>query len=144
MGFVLLCGGLATWLDLSPVLCTMVMGSVVASLAKHHDRPFHAIEDVEWPFLILFFILAGASAHADSLLMVSGITVVYMLSRCTGTFIGAGLGWLGRASPTVRKWIGWCLFPQAGVALGMALMATQRFPNSTVPATGDPDVDGHL
>jgi Kef-type K+ transport system membrane component KefB len=129
MGFVLLCGGLATWLDLSPVLCAMVMGSVVASLASHHDRPFHAIEDVEWPFLVVFFILAGASAHPGAVLMVSGITVVYMLSRCAGTFVGAwaGADWAG-ASPALRKWIGWCLFPQAGVALGMALMATQRFP----------------
>lgn len=129
MGFVLLCGGIATWLDLSPVLCAMVMGSVVASLARHHDRPFHAVEGIEWPFLILFFILAGASTHAGALLMVSGITLVYMVSRCAGTFAGAWFGaTLTHAGPTMRKWIGWCLFPQAGVALGMALMATQRFP----------------
>jgi Kef-type K+ transport system membrane component KefB len=129
MGFVLLCGGLATWLDLSPVLCAMVMGAVVASLARHHDRPFHAIEGIEWPFLILFFILAGASTHAGALLVVGGITLVYMVSRCVGTFAGAWLGSaLTHASPTMKKWIGWCLFPQAGVALGMALLATQRFP----------------
>jgi len=129
MGFVLLCGGLATWLDLSPVLCAMMMGAVVASLARHHDRPFHAIEGIEWPFLILFFILAGASTHAGALLMVGGITLVYMISRCAGTFAGAWIGAaLTRASPAMQKWIGWCLFPQAGVALGMALLATQRFP----------------
>jgi len=129
MGFILLCGGLATWLELSPVLCAMVMGSVVASLARHHDRPFHAIEGIEWPFLILFFILAGASTHPGALLMVGGITLVYMISRCAGTFAGAWVGatW-ARASPEIKKWIGWCLFPQAGVALGMALLATQRFP----------------
>lgn len=129
MGFVLLCGGLATWLNLSPVLCAMVMGAVVASLARHHDRPFHAIEGVEWPFLILFFILAGASTHTAALLMVGGITLAYMVSRCAGTFVGAWIGaaW-ARARPEIRKWMGWCLFPQAGVALGMALMATQRFP----------------
>jgi len=129
IGFVLLCGGLATWLDLSPVLCAMVMGAVVASLARHHDRPFHAIEGIEWPFLILFFILAGASTHAGALLMVGGITLVYMISRCAGTFAGAWIGAiLTHAGPAMQKWIGWCLFPQAGVALGMALLATQRFP----------------
>ena len=129
MGFVLLCGGLATWLDLSPVLCAMVMGAVVASVAKHHDRPFHAVEGIEWPFLILFFILAGASTHASALLMVGGITLVYMVSRCAGTFAGAWIGSaLTDAGPAMQKWIGWCLFPQAGVALGMALLATQRFP----------------
>jgi len=129
IGFVLLCGGLATWLDLSPVLSAMVMGAVVASLARHHDRPFHAAEGIEWPFLVLFFILAGASTHAGALIMVGGITLVYMISRCAGTFAGAwaGAAWAD-ADPAVRKWIGWCLFPQAGVALGMALMATQRFP----------------
>lgn len=129
MGFVLLCGGIATWLDLSPVLSAMIMGSVVASLAKHHERPFHAIEGVEWPFLILFFILAGASAHPGAVLLVGGITAVYMLSRCVGTWAGAAAGArLVRADPMVRKWMGLCLFPQAGVSLGMALLASQRFP----------------
>jgi Kef-type K+ transport system membrane component KefB len=129
MGFVLLCGGTAAWLDLSPVLSAMVMGGVVASLASHHERPFHAIEGIEWPFMILFFILAGASAHPEALLSVGGITVVYMTVRCVGSFAGARVGarWAG-ANDAVRKWMGLCLFPQAGVALGMALMASQRFP----------------
>jgi len=129
LGFVLLCGGIATWLDLSPVLSAMIMGAVVASLARHHERPFHAIEGIELPFLILFFLLAGASAHLDALLMVGGITLAYMLFRCLGSYAGAwaGAGWAG-ADPVTRRWLGLCLFPQAGVALGMALMASQRFP----------------
>jgi Kef-type K+ transport system membrane component KefB len=129
MGFVLLCGGIATWLDLSPILSAMIMGGIVASIASHHERPFHAIEGIEWPFLIIFFILAGASAHLQALLTVGTITVVYMLVRCVGSYAGARLGalWAG-ADEATAKWIGLCLFPQAGVALGMALMASQRFP----------------
>jgi len=129
MGFVLLCGGLATWLDLSAILSAMTMGGVVASMASHHDRPFHAIEDIEWPFLILFFVLAGASVHLDALLTVGGITLAYILFRCIGSYTGArlGAGWAG-ANAVTRKWMGLCLFPQAGVALGMTLMASQRFP----------------
>ncbi len=130
MGFVLLCGGIATWLDLSPVLSAMIMGGIVASFASHHERPFHEIEGIEWPVIILFFILAGASAHVEALLMVGEITIVYMLVRCIGSYAGArvGAGWAG-ANDTIRKWIGFCMFPQAGVALGMALMASQRFPD---------------
>jgi Kef-type K+ transport system membrane component KefB len=129
MGFVLLCGGAATWLHLSPILCSMVMGGTVASLASHHERPFHAIEGIEWPFLILFFVLAGASAHAPALLTVGGVALVYLLTRCLGSYAGARLGarWAGADEATAR-WMGLCLFPQAGVALGMALMASQRFP----------------
>ena len=55
--------------------------------------------------------------------------VVYLLVRCMGSYAGARLGarWVG-ADDATAKWIGLCLFPQAGVALGMALMASQRFP----------------
>lgn len=129
LGFVLICGGIATWLDLSAVLSAMIMGAIVASLARHHERPFHAIEGIELPFLMLFFLLAGASAHLDALLLVGGITITYILSRCVGSYAGAwiGAGWAG-ADPVTRRWLGLCLFPQAGVALGMALMASQRFP----------------
>lgn len=130
MGFVLLCGGIATWLHLSPILSAMTMGGVVASLASHHERPFHAIEGIEWPFLILFFVLAGASVRLDALLVVGGITLAYMLFRCAGSYAGAWAGaTLSGAEPAIRRWLGLCLFPQAGVALGVVLMASQRFPD---------------
>jgi Kef-type K+ transport system membrane component KefB len=129
LGFVLLGAGIAGWLNLLPILSTMTMGITVASLAKHHERPFHAIEHVEWPFIILFFLLAGASLQIDILPMASGITVVYILSRCVGIYIGtrAGCRFVG-AGPLLRKWLGLALFPQAGVAIGMALLAVQEFP----------------
>ncbi len=129
MGFVLVCGGAATWLDLSPVLSTMIMGSIVASLASHHKRPFHAIEDTQWPILLLFFILAGASAHIDALISVGAITLTYIVFRCIGSYSGAWLGAsLAGADQATRRYLGLGLFPQAGVALGMTLMASQRFP----------------
>ena len=71
------------------------MGSIVASLASHHDRPFHAIEGIEWPFLILFFVLAGASAHVEALGLRDGQTqrVPGPLSARPGT---ATQQWPGR------------------------------------------------
>lgn len=129
MGFVLLGAGIAGWLGLSPILTTMAMGSVVASLATHHERPFHAIEGVEWPFLILFFVLAGASLEIESLTLVGGLTALYVLFRGVGTYVGTRIGArLGGTDLTTRRWLGLALMPQAGVALGMALLASQRFP----------------
>ena len=61
LGVVFLCGGLALWPHVSFLLAAMALGATVASLARHHRRPFHAIEGIEWPFMILFFLLAGAS-----------------------------------------------------------------------------------
>ncbi|MDH3718889.1 MAG: cation:proton antiporter [Planctomycetota bacterium] len=61
LGAVFICGGLAIWFQVSFIIAAMVMGVVVTNLARHHYRPFHEIENVEWPFMILFFVLAGAS-----------------------------------------------------------------------------------
>ena len=130
LGLVFLCGGIAIWLDVSFILASMVLGSVVANLARHHTRPFHAIEGIEWPFMILFFVLAGASLHIDALYHVGLIGSAYVILRVIGRFLGAWMGGvISRAGPLVRRWMGLALMPQAGVALGMALVATERCPN---------------
>ena len=61
LGFVFVAIGLSQWFELSPILVSISLGATVASVAAHHRKPFNAIEGVEWPFMILFFVLAGAS-----------------------------------------------------------------------------------
>jgi len=130
LGLVFLCGGIAIWLDVSFILASMVLGGVVANLARHHTRPFHAIEGIEWPFMILFFVLAGASLHIDALYHVGLIGSAYIILRVIGRVLGAWVGGvISGATPLVRRWMGMALMPQAGVALGMALVATERCPN---------------
>ena len=131
LGFVLLGAGIAEWFDLLPILTAIVMGIMVASLASHHDRPFHAIEGIEWPFMVLFFVLAGASLEVDALLLAGSVTVLYLLARFGGIYIGTRSGSrFAHAPDAIRKWLGLALLPQAGVAIGMALLAVQRFPET--------------
>lgn len=130
LGLVLLCGGLAVFLHVSFILAGMVLGATVANLAIHHRRPFTAIEGIEWPFMILFFILAGASLDLNALQATSLVGVAYILFRLIGRVIGAwGGGILGGAPLHIRRWMGMALWPQAGVALGMALLASQHLPD---------------
>jgi Kef-type K+ transport system membrane component KefB len=129
LGLVLLCAGLAVWAEVSYILAAIVLGAVVANLAKHHDRPFHAIEGFEWPFLILFFLLAGAALHIEALAQVGLLGGGYIGLRIAGRVLGTRLGgWLSGADTTTRRWMGLALLPQAGVAIGMALLASHRFP----------------
>lgn len=131
LGFVLLGAGIADWFDLLPILTAMVMGIAVASLAKHHERPFDVIAGIEWPFMVLFFVLAGASLELDKLLLAGELTLVYVAARFIGIYAGARLGSrVVAAQPALRRWLGVALMPQAGVAIGMALLATQRFPDT--------------
>ncbi|MDA1236085.1 MAG: cation:proton antiporter [Acidobacteria bacterium] len=129
LGVVFLCGGVAIWIGVSFLLAAITLGSVVASLAKHHKRPFHAIEGIEMPFLVMFFVLAGASLYLRSLAAVGVAGIGYVLLRTGSRVLG---GWLGSrlagAPVSTRRWIGWALMPQAGVAVGMSLLAAQRFP----------------
>jgi NhaP-type Na+/H+ or K+/H+ antiporter len=57
LGMVFLCGGLALWLDVSFILAAIVMGVVVTNLARHHKRPFHAIEGIEIGATVTFEVI---------------------------------------------------------------------------------------
>jgi Kef-type K+ transport system membrane component KefB len=117
------------WLEVSFLLASMVLGVTVANLARHHTRPFHAIEGIEWPSMILFFVLAGATLDVGVLAEAGVWLVAYLVLRVVGRLLGAYLGgWLPPADRTVRRWMGMALLPQAGVALGMALVAADRLP----------------
>jgi Kef-type K+ transport system membrane component KefB len=129
LGLVFVCGGLAIWLDVSFLIASMVMGAVVANLATHHEYPFHSIEDIEWPFMVIFFVLAGALLEFSTLQDIGLIGSVYIVCRFAGKVLGAGLGSrCSRASKATCRWIGVAMLPQAGAAMGMALVATSLLP----------------
>ncbi|NNE21887.1 MAG: cation:proton antiporter [Rhizobiales bacterium] len=130
LGVVFLCAGLAIWLGVSFLLAGMVAGAIVVNLAKHHNRPFHEIEHVEWPFMILFFVLAGASLHLDSINEIGVIGLAYIVLRSVSRILGGWIGGTIAGAPIEYcRWIGLALIPQAGVALGMALVAGSHFPD---------------
>ena len=129
LGLVFVCGGLALWLDVSFLIASMVMGAVVTNMATHHEYPFHAIEDIEWPFMVIFFVLAGASLEFSALRDIGLIGAVYVVCRIAGKVLGAWLGGRhGRARQETRRWMGVAMLPQAGAAMGMALVATNLLP----------------
>ena len=129
LALVFLCGGLAIWLNVSFLIASIVMGCVIVNLAKHHDYPFHAIEGIEWVFLIIFFTLAGASLSLESLVSIGLIGIVYIIARVIGKILGGFLGAkISKADKATQNWIGPALLPQAGVAVGMALVASSKFP----------------
>lgn len=129
LGFVLLCGGVASLIGVSYLLACIVLGAVVANRASHHTRPFHAIEGVSQPFLVVFFVLAGFQLDPSTFVTVGLTGAGYLLLRTIGKVVGGYAGARAvRAPPALAKHVGWCLLPQAGVALGLGLLAAGRFP----------------
>ena len=129
MGLVLLCGGLALWLEVSFLIATMIMGMMVANFAKHHSYPFHEIEGMEWPVLSVFFVLAGASLDLFTLQTIGVLGSCYIGFRCLGKIVGGYFGGkIGKCAPKINRWLGLAMLPHAGAALGMALVAANYFP----------------
>ncbi|WP_029933847.1 cation:proton antiporter [Thiomicrospira pelophila] len=130
LGLVLLCAGLAEWLGVSYILSAMVMGTLVANLARQHpERPFDEIEALQWPLLILFFLLAGSALELDALwaagLIGLGYIVFRVLGRITGSYLGAT--WAGCQGSSYKS-LGLAMLPHAGIPIGMALLAVQQVP----------------
>ena len=128
-GFVFVCGGLAQLLDVSYLLSCIVLGATVANRAKHHTRPFRDIEGAIQPFLVIFFLLAGYECDVTVLQVLGLVGAGYIIARTLGLVAGGTLAayWV-RAPRVVRTHVGWCLLPQAGVALGLALLVSERLP----------------
>ncbi len=127
---LLLVVGVSMIPGIDPILPAMVLGITVANLMPRESRgTFKLVEKFSPPIYISFFVLAGA--HMEFSRMAPWIVVmivVFTLCRAGGKIVGS---WFGAkhsgASAVVRKYLGICLLPQAGVAIGLAILAGQQF-----------------
>jgi len=129
IGGLLLAIGLSKTLGISQLLVSMIIGAVTNNMSMMHRLVYPEMRQMEMPFFIAFFVLSGGSLHLGSLPMLGLLGVAYLLARPIGKIIGSYL--TGRqygASKPVRNYLGLALFPQAGVAIGMALVVTESHP----------------
>lgn len=92
LGLVFLTAGLSLMLGLSYLIAGMTVGAVIVNHTRHHSRAFAEVRSFEWPFLIIFFVLAGASLDTKALVLGGGAGIAYAILRMLGRFIG---GWIG-------------------------------------------------
>lgn len=129
LALVFLIAGFAVWAEVSFLIAGMTAGAVVVNLARHHERSFHEIELIQWPFMLLFFVLAGASLRLDELLLAGGVGLAFVVFRLLSRLVGSWIGAVVAGAPrSQRAWFGPALMAQAGVAVGMALVAAREFP----------------
>ncbi|QBY05933.1 hypothetical protein E2K93_16875 [Thalassotalea sp. HSM 43] len=128
LGLIFLTGGLALTFEFSFLLSAMVMGIVVVNFADDSIDHFHELEFIESPLLVLFFILAGASVSWKIEQNVVWLVVSYIVLRIAGRFISGYLIPRNTIASPSQQLLGIALLPQAGIALGMALVASHHFP----------------
>lgn len=129
VGMVFLTSAVADYFGASTLLTCMVFGAILANISKDADDVFRISDIVTPPVFMLFFAVSGAELDITLIPKIGVLGVIYVVFRVVGKFVGA---WLGavimRAPKAVKKYLGWTLVPQAGVAIGLTLVADTVVP----------------
>ena len=110
----------------SSLLTCMMLGTVFCNICDFSEELMDRIDRWTAPLFILFFVFSGAkldfSVFGDFMIVIVGIA--YIVFRSLGKYFGAGISARSvKCEPTIVKYLGITLLPQAGVALGMAIKA---------------------
>ncbi|MBO5316245.1 MAG: cation:proton antiporter [Clostridia bacterium] len=110
----------------SSLLVCMMLGTVFCNICDFSEELMDRVDRWTAPLFVIFFVISGAELNltvfTDFMIVLIGI--IYILSRSVGKYSGAFLSAkLAKCDDNIVKYLGITLLPQAGVALGMSMIA---------------------
>jgi Kef-type K+ transport system membrane component KefB len=125
LGTILLCAGLATYLNLSPLFVSVIAGVTFANISAKKEYIFGVLSHREHSIYLLFLILAGASLrfNLSALLpLVVCLVVLRIISKVSLGGIGLAMGKtkfdkIGRMQAYKSSL---ALLPQGGMTMALA------------------------
>jgi Kef-type K+ transport system membrane component KefB len=116
---------------LSSLMAGMAMGTIFTNTSKHVDQVMPLVERITPPFVILFFVLAGADIQLNNFNTAAiAILVIYLVFRVGGKIFGSFLGArISKAGKQVERYLGFGLLPQGGIALGLSILMLDIIPS---------------
>ena len=130
VAMVFLCIGVSVKLGLSALLACMAMSAVFSNISELSEEVFKQVDRITPPIYLLFFFISGAELDITILPTVGTIGAIYVIFRVVGKVMGSAFGaQVSKAEPAVKKYLGFTLIPQAGVAIGLAGMTTSIVPS---------------
>ena len=107
----------------------MMMGIVLINKDRTNYVFFETLRTVDSPLYLMFFILAGSHLDFTIVPQIGIAGLIYLSGRTIGKVIGTRIGArLSDVPAPISNWLGLGLLPQAGVALGIGLVAKSIFP----------------
>ena len=131
LGAVLFILGLAVVLKVDMIMSSMIMGTIFANKVQKKSRlVFKQIETFAPPIYVLFFVFVGAKFNISQMsIPIAVFIIVFLIGRTAGKMLGANLGArISKAPLKVQKYLPMCLFSQSGVAIGLSIVSSQKFP----------------
>ncbi len=128
LSFLFIGIGVSEMLEIPLLLTCMIMGGVLANISQQ-TKYFDVLHEIDAPVYLLFFVFSGANLKISAISSVGAIGILYFVVRIIGKFTGSYIGGALSAAPArIRKYMWLGLVPQAGVALGAALMVRDQLP----------------
>jgi Kef-type K+ transport system membrane component KefB len=131
LGMILLNCAIAEFSGLSPILLNMCAGIVLVNLSPIVLKKMNSLLS-EWspPVYVWFFVLIGSRFNPKIIVTYLPLVVFYVIASMIGKYSGAWLGsTVAKAPEKTRKYLGFTLLSQAGVAIGLSLAAAQYLEN---------------
>ena len=119
--------------ELSSLLMCMTAGMVYVNFSKDSGKTYDLLDRFTSPIYMMFFILSGACLDFTIIFSSKGyiiliIALIYIVFRVIGKWLGAFSGAaITHCEPKIKKYLGFTLIPQAGVAIGLATTANKLF-----------------
>jgi len=130
--------GLSLFFGVSLILSCMVLGMMIINIYPVDNKPvFDHVKSISLPIYILFFVVAGVNLHIGLLLTIGLLGGVYVICRSVGLIGGSYLAALAsKVDPVIRNNLGFGILSQAGVAIGLALLASHKLATLGMPELG--------
>jgi Kef-type K+ transport system membrane component KefB len=129
LGVIILTTGLSNLFHYSLILANMALGLTIVNVTKwRRSDVFELMRGITPALFVIFFIIVGAQLQAGKLLSLGWLGLLYIAFRSLGKQTGALLGGIIANAPSaVRRYLGLCLFSQAGVAIGLSIQTMIEF-----------------
>lgn len=128
-GAILLTYWLSDLLHGSSLLACMVLGAFLVNIFEDTGDIIETANGFSPPILMIFFVISGAGFDVSVLGSVGILGILYVITRVAGKMLGAWLGGtITKQEQKIRRYLGPTLMPQAGVALGLIIVAGNLVP----------------
>ena len=126
---VLLTAEVSAHLDLELLLVLIAAGFVVRNFSEQEHHLVPALQRVSLPVFVVFFTTAGAHVDLEATISVLPFAGGAAVARAAVYYVATRFGvWVGREAPEIRKNAWYAFIPQAGVTLGLVLLASHEVP----------------
>jgi Kef-type K+ transport system membrane component KefB len=124
--FIMATAGISIGFNMNPMLPCLFAGIYLSNVGTQNREIVTTFEEIQHLILIVFFGLAGTHVQFSNFFTASTVIVTFVGARMVAKYLGATFaGLLSRSPARIVKYLGLTTLPQAGVAIGLLVLASE-------------------